>query len=291
MRILPDEALLKTLRCPLCQQNMKLRSANEGSSISLLCIGARTHCYDVSSSGYVNFAPPSHSDGGDSKDAVRARRDFLNLGYYKPAADALAQVISRHSDGGVLIDAGCGEGYYSAHLATCGFSVAGIDLSRPAVDSAAKRFSRVGIPHGFFGVASVYQLPFADESASAVVNVFAPCAEQEFCRVLKPGGILAVMYAGTDHLMGLKQAIYETVHENDGRADLPQTMRQIDEQRIRFEICVEGTEALQNLFAMTPYYWKTSREDGEKLKKLSSLNTIVDMMIAIYQKDSKKERL
>ncbi len=286
MRILPNEAVLNTLRCPLCQQSMTLRVSSGGASASLVCAGARRHCYDVASSGYINLATPGHSDGGDSKDAVRARRDFLNLGYYAPAAEGLVDAVSRYARNGVLIDAGCGEGYYSELLAKKGFSVACVDLSRPAVDAAAKRFSRAGLSHGFFGVASVYTLPFADESADVLVNVFAPCAEQEFCRVLKPNGILAVMYAGKDHLMGLKQAIYDTVHENDGRADLPKDLRQIDEQRVHFEISVEGSDALQNLFAMTPYYWKTSREDGEKLKKLAILTTTVDMMIAIYKKDS-----
>ena len=289
MRFLPNEAILNAMSCPLCRQSMSLRWANEGTSVSLVCSGGRTHCYDIASSGYVNLATPGHTDGGDSKEAVRARRDFLSLGLYEPAAKALAEALSRHAKEGVLIDAGCGEGYYSEHLAKEGFSVAGVDLSRPAVDAAAKRLARAAVPHGFFGVASVYKLPFADESASAVVNVFAPCAEQEFLRVLKPGGILAVMYAGPDHLMGLKHAIYDSVHQNDGRADLPLHMKQIDEQRVTFEIRVEGTEALLNLFAMTPYYWKTSREDGEKLKKLSELTTTVDMMIAIYQKDCETE--
>ena len=286
MKILPNEQLMKALRCPLCQTSMML-DQREGAGVSLVCGGQRRHCYDVASSGYVNMAVGGRSDGGDSKEAVRARREFLELGYYAPAAEALADTVSRYAGSGIVIDAGCGEGYYSSHLADKGFSVAGVDLSRPAVDSAAKRFSRMGKENGFFGVASVYELPFADESASAVVNVFAPCAEQEFLRVLRPGGILAVMYAGPEHLMGLKRAIYEQVRGNDGRADLPCEMKLIDERRVRFDIHVEGSDALQNLFAMTPYYWKTSRQDGEKLKKLSGLTTEVDMMIAVYQKSEK----
>ena len=286
MKVVPNKQLLQVLRCPICSASMSLKRGSDGNAQSLLCEGMKRHCYDLASSGYVNLALPGKTDGGDSKEAVRARRDFLNLGYYAPAADALSEAVLRYANekSGVVIDAGCGEGYYSERLAGKGFSVAGVDLSRPAVDSAAKRFSKEGRAEGFFGVASVYELPFADESASAVVNVFAPCAEREFARVLKPSGILAVMYAGPEHLMGLKQAIYEQVHENDGRADLPCEMEKIDEIRVRFDICVEGSEALSNLFAMTPYYWRTSREDGEKLKSLSSLATTVDMIIAIYQK-------
>ncbi len=275
----------------MCKEGMTLRTSNEGKCVSLVCEGAKRHCYDLSGSGYVNLMPPGHADGGDSKDAVRARKSFLSLGYYAPAAEALTEMVQTYADKteGILIDAGCGEGYYTSKLAKVGFDVAGLDLSRPAADSAAKRCSAEGIPHGFFGVASVYDLPIKDESVSAVVNVFAPCAEQEFLRVLRPHGILAVMYAGPEHLMGLKRAIYDRIYENDGRADLPREMKLLEERRVRFEICVEGSDVLQNLFAMTPYYWKTSREDGEKLKQLSALSTTVDMIIAVYQKKGPEE--
>lgn len=287
MRVLPDERLLEAIRCPICQGSMTLECSEHGKSASLRCEGqAKRHCFDLASSGYVNLMRPGHGDGGDSKEAVRARKEFLSLDYYSPAALALCDLVRYYADPekGILIDAGCGEGYYTAYLAAKGFSVAGVDLSRPAVDSAAKRLGATGIKNGFFSVSSVYELPMADTSATAVVNVFAPCAEEEFLRVLRPGGILAVMYAGPEHLMGLKKALYETIYENDGRADLPKSMTLLKEERVKFEIEVEGNAAVQNLFAMTPYYWKTSREDGEKLKKLDSLTTTVDMIIAIYQK-------
>lgn len=286
MKVVPNQQLLRAIQCPICHSAMSLRAGMDGTAASLVCSGVKCHCYDMAASGYVNLALSGHSNGGDSKDAVRARREFLNLGYYAPAADALAETVRRYTDPkeGIVIDAGCGEGYYSERLAKDGYSVAGVDVSRPAVDSAAKRFARGGIEQGFFGVASVYELPFADESASAVINVFAPCAEREFVRVLRPNGILAVMLAGPEHLMGLKKAMYDQVRKNDTRADLPLELTKIDEVRVCFEACVEGSEAVQNLFAMTPYYWRTSQEDGEKLKKLSCLTTTVDMVIAVYQK-------
>ena len=287
MRILPDKKLLEAIRCPLCHGSMTLECSDDGKGASLRCMGqVKRHCFDLASSGYVNLMQPGHGDGGDSKEAVRARREFLSLEYYSPAALALCDLVGRYAEPwqGILIDAGCGEGYYTARLAAKGFSVAGVDLSRPAVDSAAKRLGATGIGNGFFSVSSVYDLPMADASAAAVVNVFAPCAEEEFLRVLRPGGILAVMYAGPEHLMGLKKVLYDTIYENDGRADLPKGMKLLTEERVKFEIQVEGNGAVQNLFAMTPYYWKTSREDGEKLKKLDSLTTTVDMILAVYQK-------
>lgn len=229
--------------------------------------------------------PPGHTAGGDSKEAVRARRDFLSLELYRPAADALADILAEYLDADTsVVDAGCGEGYYTSIIAKKGFSVSGVDISRHAAEAAAKRAAACGIDHGFFCVGSVYELPFFDESADAVVNVFAPCAESEFCRVLRHGGILAVVYAGPDHLMGLKKAIYDNPHGNDERADMPKSMELLGEKRIKFEITVEKQENIQNLFAMTPYYWRTSVSDSEKLKSLEELTTEIDIKIAIYKK-------
>lgn len=293
MKIIPNQILLDALQCPICKSKMYLQEPLcEGGSTSLCCFGAKKHCYDLASSGYVNLMPSGHTAAGDSKQAVRARSNFLNKGYYSPAAEALCHTVCcyKNPEDGIVIDAGCGEGYYTAFLAKKGFSVAGIDLSRSAVEAGAKRFARNEIQHALFGVSSVFSLPFADEAASAVVNIFAPCVEEEYLRVLKNDGILIVMYAGPEHLMGLKRAIYDTVNENDSRADLPQKMKLLSEERIRFEITVHGNENLQNLFAMTPYYWRTSPSDCQKLAALEELNTTVDMMIAVYQKKDLTDR-
>ena len=251
-----------------------------------MCDGVRQHCFDFSASGYVNLALPGQSAGGDSKQAVRARSNFLNQEYYKPIANALCDALSSHvkSKERLVIDAGCGEGYYSVRLAESGFLVFGADLSKFAVDAAAKRATRAGCSNAFFAVGSVFEIPVADACASAVINVFAPCAEKEFIRVLKKDGVLAIALAGPNHLMGLKRAIYDHPRFNEGRADLPQEMKLLDEICVKDEITVIGTEAIGNLFAMTPYYWKTSKEDSEKLLSLTRLTTEVDVRILLYQK-------
>lgn len=284
-KILPDNKIQAALKCPICGSNLTLHENK-----SLFCGGARKHCYDLSASGYVNLMPPGHTDGGDSKAAVAARKRFLGKDYYLPAAKALAETVKEYTPkGGVVADAGCGEGFYTSLIAKEGFSAAGIDISKHAAEASAKRASALGIENGFYAVGSVYALPFLEKSIDTVVNVFAPCAEEEFSRVLKTGGKLVVVYAGREHLMGLKRAIYDTVRENDGREDLPKTLRLVEEKSVTFEICVEGREDLYDLFAMTPYYWKTSKEDGEKLNSIDRLQTTVDMVIAVYEKTEEQK--
>lgn len=137
---------------------------------------------------------------------MRSRSAFLDGGYYLPAADALLRIADRYAPSGLLADAGCGEGYYSVHMAGNGRTVFGADLSRSAADHAAKRAAAAGKADICrFAVASVFELPLADGCADAVLCMFSPCAESEYTRVLKPGGVLIVGSAGPRHLYGLKK--------------------------------------------------------------------------------------
>ena len=286
MRILTDNKILGALRCPICSASMLMRT-DKGNS--LVCTGARTHCYDLASSGYVNMCSPSQSGGGDSKQAVRARSDFLSRDFYKPAALELARMCEKWgSKDKVLIDAGCGEGYYSSFACRQGFSVFGVDISKFAADAASKRLTREACDGFFFATASVFEIPVADNSAGVVINIFAPCAEEEFSRVLDNDGILVVAHAGEKHLMGLKKAIYSVAHTNSERADLPVSMRKLDESRVSFSITLTDNSQIMSLFAMTPYYWRTSPEDAEKLAGINELSTEVDIIISVYKNEKDK---
>ena len=276
-----NKRILDILRCPICNEKMNITE----NGASLCCGGAKRHCYDFSSSGYINLSSPTQSGGGDSKAAVRARSDFLDKQYYRPVADAIASMAKKYGDTqGILIDAGCGEGYYSDILNKNGFSVIGADLSKFATDAASKRLARGGDQNYLFAVASVFSLPVEEAAAGVVTNVFAPCAEDEYCRVLDDEGVLIVAWAGPDHLMGLKRALYDTAHINGERADMPQKMNKIDEIRVSYTIRLESNGDIKNLFAMTPYYWRTSASDVDKLTDINELDTDVDIIISVFKK-------
>ena len=266
------------MRCAVCKETLIL--SDDGKSA--LCRGHRRHCFDFSKDGYLSLPM---SSGGDSKSAVEARRSFLDKGYYEPCAKALADTLCKYvgSDAAV-IDAGCGEGYYTSMIARRVDGVIGFDLSKFACSSAAKRAKRDGLENLLYSTASVFELPVKDGSADAVVNIFAPCAEDEYKRILRDGGYLFVVGAGRDHLMGLKRAIYDDVYENGERADLPRSMEHVERVISRHEICVEGKEDIAALFSMTPYYWRTSESGREKLNELTRLETAVEFEINIYRK-------
>ena len=266
------------LRCPVCRAEM---SVSENGR-SALCGGIKKHCFDFSADGYLSF--PGNS-GGDSKAAVAARRSFLQKDYYLPAAEVISEIVKKYIPmGATLVDAGCGEGYYKSKLSELADITVGFDLSKFACAAAAKSARREGRDDLLYATASVFELPVGDGVADAVVNIFAPCAEEEYCRLLKNGGYLFVVGAGKEHLMGLKRAIYDDTYENGERADLPKNMTLVERTLTRFEIEVEGKDDIAALFSMTPYYWRTSEADKEKLLGVECLKTEVEFEIYVYKK-------
>ena len=84
--------------------------------------------------------------------------------------------------------------------------------------------------------------------------------------------------------MGLKKVIYDNPYENEGRADLPKNMTHINTVSCKYEAKIEGNDNILALFSMTPYYWRTSEDDKNKLIGLNELTTTVDFEINIYRK-------
>ena len=263
------------LICPCCRKPLSQKSG------SLVC--EHGHTYDIAKSGYVNLInTSSQKESGDSKEMADARRAFLDSGAYCRFKDAIADAVGETA---AVIDAGCGEGYYTADIAQRCKAALGFDLSKAAVMKAAKRAKAQGVADKtFFGVGSVFSMPVADGCADCVTSIFAPCAEDEFLRILKPGGILVVGCAGKRHLEGLKRELYDVVRENTERADLPTRMEKVDMINVSYSITLKGSEQIKNLYMMTPYCFKTAIEAQKHLLSLDTLETLVDFEIHVYRK-------
>lgn len=262
--------------CPHCKSVLECAEGQK----SCYCIGERRHCFDFSKSGYLNLRG-THTGEGDGKDAVKARRSFLEAGYYQPLSDRINEILQELNAKSVL-DAGCGEGYYTNRMAQ-GRDVLGIDLSKDGVDLAAK-YAKVQSLSASYAVASLFSLPIRDASLDAVTNLFAPCAEEEFSRVLKDGGHLILVGAGERHLFGLKRILYDDPYLNLGRADLPKQMELIRKESLCQTVTVKGREHIEALFSMTPYYWRTSVSDKAKLSNLDELTTEIAFDIFLFRK-------
>jgi len=110
-------------------------------------------------------------------------------------AAAHVEWLSRHLDGALVLDTGCGEGRLLGLLAERGASVVGVDLSADAVAGAEQKLpSRAGLLVG-----SVLALPFPDGvfdvvcSSEVIEHVTDPMLYlSELRRVLKPGGLCTI---------------------------------------------------------------------------------------------------
>ena len=249
------------------------------------------HCFDIAAAGYTHLLPANrkHSQNpGDDKAMVAARSAFLEKGYYAPLREALCALVVRESgeeEHPVLLDSGCGQGYYTAGLfralSEAGKEprIAGVDLSKFALRRAAK-----GLPQGEFAVASVYRLPLADGSVDVLTNVFSPLAAEEFARVLRPGGLYRYVVPAPRHLWEMKEILYPEPYENPARReDYPGFQWQGAEQ-VRGRIALEDGVDIMALFGMTPYAWKTPKTGVERLKELTRLETEIGFDIHWYRK-------
>ena len=271
---------VKYLRCPICRKSIE--PTDDGRSLKC----KSDHCFDISSSGYVNLTHGRGSSAsGDSKEMIRARRDFLAAGYYSKIAKGVADILIPRSPRAV-IDAGCGEGYYTSFVADTltRAEVIGFDLSKAGIDIAARSAKRNSLDDRLlYSVAGIFDLPVKDRSVDAVINLFAPCAHEEFHRVLAENGILITVVAGVRHLYGLKEILYDIPYENELRRDILPDFVLEDTINISYEAEIKK-EHIFPLFTMTPYYFRTSPDDSAKLERLDSLKTEISADILIYRK-------
>ncbi len=251
------------------------------------------HCYDKAKSGYVNLLL---SDGknsrlpGDNKQMVNARREFLDKDFYRPMADELCRQAVRELSGLArvnLLDAGCGEGYYTRLLydaltgAGPDVSLLGLDISKFAAEKAAKRLSGA---QALIAAASIFHMPVADASCDALVTLFAPFCGEEFLRVLKKGGLFTMVIPGKDHLWELKAAVYDTPYSNEVQDYAIPGMTFLRSVPVKGKITLHGGE-IMDLFKMTPYYYKTSAEGQARAAALETLTTQTDFEILLYRKE------
>lgn len=277
-----NDKIIKNIICPDCGESTFLSDNFK----SLLCHGKKRHCFDFAASGYVNLSHTSLS--GDSKEAVRARKAFLESGHYKKFSDTLNSIVSERYDSPFIADMGCGEGYYSVNMlkALPSSFLVGFDLSKFAVEAASKLARREALSdRALFSTSSIFTPPLRDNSCDVVLNLFAPCCEKEFCRVLKDDGILIVVGAGGDHLIELKSILYETPRRNDERKDLPVNMTLLGRTDLRYKF-IPSSEERAALFEMTPYFYRTSESDKLKLSNARIIPITAEFNIFIYKKTS-----
>lgn len=267
--------------CPVCSCELILK----GNTFNC----RNNHCFDKAKSGYVNLLmsqTKKEEVHGDDKVMLLARRNFLERGYYQPLLNNILEIATKyikHND--VLLDAGCGEGWYTNQLhqelkrQNYNVSVIGIDISKSAVDLLAKRNKEIES-----AVASTYKMPIKGESCDIIISVFAPFCTEEINRILKRNAVFIWVYPLENHLFSLKKLIYENVILNKLPDESIEGLKLIETHEVKDIIHLETNSDILNLFMMTPYYYKTSRSDQDKITKIDKINTEIEFGIDVYQR-------
>jgi SAM-dependent methyltransferase len=188
--------LSEWLRCPNCA-----RALSPTGALALGCSAG--HAFDVNRRGYVSLLAGSRGLRSDSSDMLDARAAFLGAGWFDPIRDAIAAVAHANTPERIL-DVGCGTGYYLAGVLERlpEAPALGMDLSSAAV----ARTLRVGPTVDGLVADAWSALPIRDNAADLILNVFAPRNVDEFHRVLRPDGRLAVVIPQQSHLVELRGA-------------------------------------------------------------------------------------
>lgn len=249
----------------------------------------KNHCYDLAKQGYVNLLPVQHKHSkapGDNKHMVDARRAFLSKGFYRPLIERISQLQLALADvSAPVLDAGCGEGFYTHQHKLASNKVYGVDIAKEAVKIAAKRYKNC-----FFSVGTLSNLPFANDFFGWMFSIYAPILEQEFSRVLRPGGYLLTVTPAQKHLFELKSLIYQKPNLHDTAKNPVKDLPLISEETLNYLMDFDNSTDLINLLSMTPFAFKASNELLADLQSRDRFSCQADFLIRVYQKPASADR-
>jgi 23S rRNA (guanine745-N1)-methyltransferase len=214
---------------------------------------------------------------------VAARARFLGTGCYDAVRRAVADTVARAApDRGVVVDAGCGTGYYLAGLLDRlpGFWGLGLDTSAASLRAAARAHERAGAASW-----DVFRpLPLTSGVADVVLDAFAPRNPAEFHRILRPTGRLVVVRPTDRHLAELRDEEPAMVTVD------PKKERRLHEaldpyfvagytERVEYPAELSGEQA-RDLLEMTP----TARHlDPATDSRPGSVSVTVSVLVTAYE--------
>ncbi|EXC50839.1 putative RNA methyltransferase [Acinetobacter baumannii] len=269
----------QNLMCPVCRQRLEL--------VSKTWRCEQGHSYDIAKQGYVNLHVVQHKHSknpGDTPESVDARRAFLQGGYYQPLQQAVVHLL-KDLKAKMVLDIGCGEGYYTSAMQQVVEQCIGVDIAKNAVQRAAKLNDKVT-----WVVGTGATLPVIDQSMDVCTSLFSPIPQTEILRVLKDDGYLIVVTPATNHLYAMREALFEQVnpHTPQKFVEQLQDLFELKEQQVIDAPLVLDQQALKNLIAMTPYAYKASPERRMQLEQKAHLQVTASFQIYLFQKRNKK---
>lgn len=245
------------LICPLCHNTLN----NQLKSVSC----TNHHCFDKAKQGYLNLLPVQYRNSltpGDNLEMVMARRNFLKAGHYAPLAKRFTELVKLYTPYNWL-DVGCGEGYYTYQLMQAlpqSFGYA-LDISKEAIKQACKLTKQIN-----WLVASMAHIPLANQSCDLITAIFSPFNWQEGLRLLRSNGSILRLGPTKNHLIELREKLYDQVHPYEDDKHLLQVPHELKldfTDTLSFTLTLNDSQDRKNLIAMTPHGWRANKNKRE----------------------------
>lgn len=203
-----------------------------------------------------------------------------------PAEAAFWQrVAEAGSDQALLVDLGCGDGWFTSKLTACYGEVFGIEpsdliraaLALPAVPGSEQYGEKSGDKSGQklrFLRQDACQMTLEDNSVDVVISRRGPDPEQEVLRILKPGGVFIFITIGEQdaaalkqllgrgQLFGAEQRVAERLTEKFSAAGFSA----VTTQEFRYDEHYDSSDALKALLHRVPIFGDFSARDYPQLE-------------------------
>ena len=192
--------------CPICQENLTLVES------SLKC--NNRHSFDLAKFGYVNLAPQIKQSANYDKENFQNRQQILEAGFYQAILDAVSDLLASSKTTKIILDIGCGEGFYSRKLQERhpDKTFYAFDISKDSVQIASKSEPNWAV-NWFVG--DLARLPIKDASMDILLDIFSPANYGEFRRVLSKDGILIKVIPTKNHLKEIRQKVQDQLTNKD----------------------------------------------------------------------------
>ena len=246
------------------------------------------HVFDKSKQGYINLLLSNQKKSlqpGDNADMVKSRLQFLQNGFYEPIAAQLNLTFQKHfANKANIVDIGCGIGYYLNYLKQhhAQHTFYGVDISKEAIHCAAQKYKSIS-----WAVGSALHLPYLPASIQCALLVFAPFYLESLDKILTKDAKVMIVTPNDNHLIEMRTMLFEEVEIKDQDKVLEKVkplLQLIEVQPLKYMITLKTKEDIENLLKMTPFYWRVSQINKDKLLSLNELKITIDVNIWCFEK-------
>lgn len=255
----------KIYLCPKCRKESSIVGG------SLVCVLG--HSYDFSKKGYIHLIN-NYKATKYNVELFEARKFVFTNNFYEAVLNKLVDLVYKYSKE-IVVDIGCGEGYY-IELLKEKFPdkyFYGLDNSKDAIELAVKNDKK-----NAYMLANLSNLPFRNNSVSCLLNVLTPANYDEFFRVLEEGGYLIKVIPTENYLKEIRTITGAKSYSNEDTVNLIEENCKIVE-RVKVSNNYKLTrKQAENFLKMTPLTFSKEISEDD-ISNLTEITVELELLV------------